>query len=61
MTDKERFEVCCRLSDFIMKCPAGDTRTLLVDALYVIHEQQRDIEALTVSLHDLAKEVDFGQ
>jgi hypothetical protein len=61
MTDTEFAVLRSQLAHLMLKMPEGDTRALLAKVHHVLGAQQRDIEVLTVSLHDLAGEVDFGQ
>jgi len=61
MTDTEFTILRSQLAHLMLTMPEGDTRALLAKVHHVLGAQQRDIEALMVSLHDLAMEVDFGQ
>lgn len=61
MTEKEVFNMSVRIVEAMRKLAPGDMHQLLMDCLNLIQKQERDILCLEISLHDLAKEVDFGQ
>ena len=61
MTEREVFALSVRITEALQKLAPGEMRVLLMDCIHLIQKQERDTLALEISMHDLAKEVDFGQ